>query len=179
MGRDKAALPAGPGPGDGTLARRTADVLSSVCAPVLEVGPGRSGRPAVADARPGSGPLAALVTGWTALREGGSSGAAIVVATDLPKLSIGLLEWLRDRPGGRSVVPVAAGRVQPLCARWSAHDLDVATHLVAEGRLAMWALIEATDPALVTEVEWAGPAGGTAALIDVDTPEDLERVTDA
>lgn len=89
-----------------------------------------------------------------------------------------MLEWLAGRPGGRSVVPVANGRVQPLCARYSPADLDTAAQLVAGGERSMTALLAATDPELVHESDWAPAVGGVAVLEDVDTPEDLKRVTD-
>lgn len=178
MGRDKASIPSDdPGAGT-TLAARTAGLLGSVCRRAVEVGPGHSALPVVDEVGPGRGPLSALVAGWNALKAGGWDGPVLVVATDLPNLTGGMLEWLAGRPGGRSVVPVANGRVQPLCARYSPTDLDRAAQLVADGERSMKALLAATEPELVHESVWAPAVGGVSVLEDVDTPEDLKRVTD-
>jgi molybdopterin-guanine dinucleotide biosynthesis protein A len=179
MGRDKASLRLGsPLPDQApTLAGRTAGILSAVCSPLVEVGPGRSGLPAVREEPPGRGPLAAIAAGWASLTADGWRGPVVVVATDLPRLTQAMLTWLAGYPGDRSVVPVSAGRVQPLCARYSPADMDTASRLAADGYRAMRELLEATDPRMVGEQEWAPVAGGTDVLDDVDTPEDLRRVT--
>lgn len=179
MGRDKASIrPSGEAAsGEPTLAERTARLLTATCSPAFEIGPGRTGLPVVAEPHPGLGPLAAVAAGWEALTATGWADPVIVVATDLPRLTGTMLAWLADRPGDRSVVPVADGRVQPLCARYSPSDLETACDLVADGRRSMTALLEVTDPELVSEDQWGPPAGGVEVLSDVDTPDDLRRVT--
>lgn len=176
MGRDKATITVESGGAPATLARRTAGLLRAVADPVVEVGPGSSGLPAVRESPPGSGPLAATAAGWSALVDLGWHGPALVVATDLPLLSSGLLAWLAAHPDDRSLVPVAADRVQPLCARYRSSDLARAAGLLSAGRRAMADLLAAIDPVLIRPEEWAGPAGGTAALEDADTPADLRRL---
>ncbi|HWE54795.1 MAG TPA: molybdenum cofactor guanylyltransferase [Acidimicrobiales bacterium] len=172
MGRDKATLLV---QGE-ALATRTATRLTQVCRPVVEVGPGRSGLAAVQEDPPGAGPLAGLVAGYRALAASADVAAVIVVATDLPHLSAALLHWLAGRPGPGSVVPVRDGRPQPLCARYSAADLDVAADLVAAGARSMKALLEAVAPVLVPPAAWIEAAGDGTALDDVDTPDDLVRL---
>lgn len=184
MGRDKASLRLDGGPdvapagaGGITLAERTASTLLAVCSPAVEVGPGHTRLRAVQEDPPGAGPLAAVVAGSSALCADGWTGPVVVVATDLPALSVAMIAWLADRDGTRSVVPVAAGRVQPLCARYSPADLAVAAGLVSAGRRAMTALLEATDPDLVAEEIWAAAVGGADVLADADTPDELHRIT--
>ncbi len=172
MGVDKATLV--PPAGGSTLAARTAALLRRVAEPALEVGPGFSGLPAVADDHPGAGPLAAVAAGRRALAAAGWQGSALVVATDLPLLDAATLAWLAGHPSPRSVVPVAGGRSQPLCARWSAADLDRAAGLVAGGRRSMADLVAAADPVLVA-VGDPGGAGG-APFADADTPADARRL---
>lgn len=174
MGADKASIPVG----TVTLAQRTAALLAEVATPLVEVGPGRTGWPAVLEDPPGAGPLVAAAAGWRALSERGWTGPVLVVATDLPRLSPGLLRWLTAHPAPRAVVPVAGDRVQPLCARYTPSDLDRAVEMVAEGRQAMRDLLADIDPLLVPEHEWAGPAGWPDALADADTPDDLARLLD-
>ncbi|MGH8991628.1 MAG: molybdenum cofactor guanylyltransferase, partial [Acidimicrobiia bacterium] len=109
MGRDKALLEvAGRG-----LAERGASVLAAVCDPVLEVGPGVSGLPAVREEPPGEGPLAALGAGAAELSRRGHGGAVIVLAVDMPFVGAALLRLLADRPGPATAVPRAGGQPQP------------------------------------------------------------------
>ncbi len=174
MGRDKATLRLG----DRTLAERTAAVLleADLTGPLLEVGPGVSGLEAVPDAVAGAGPLAAVATGAATFRAAGFAGPAVVVATDLPHLSPGLVSWLAGHPADGSVVPVHDARVQWLCARYSPEALDRAGALVAAGRSAVRELAGSTSLHLAGPEEWLVPAGGAGALDDLDTPDDLARV---
>lgn len=171
MGRDKAGLLVG----GRTLAQRTADLLrrAGLGGPLLELGPGVSDLEAVPDARPGAGPLAAVATGVAALRGAGFAGAALVVATDLPRLEVELLTWLGAHPGPGSVVPVRDGRPQWLCARYGAAALDAAGPLVASGRTALRELAGAAPLHLAEPGEWLHGSLHPGVLDDVDTPDDL------
>ena len=112
MGRDKALLEV-----DGQrLVDRAAALLAAVADPVVEVGPGWSGLPAVREDPPGSGPLAAVSAGAAALRRMGHDGAVIVLAVDMPRVSAELLRLLATRDGPATAVPRAGGHPQPLCA---------------------------------------------------------------
>jgi molybdopterin-guanine dinucleotide biosynthesis protein A len=159
-----------------SLAGRTAGLLGGVAAPVVEVGPGYSRLPAVREDPPGTGPLAAVAAGHQALRAMGWTGPVLVVATDLPRLTAGLLAWLAEHPSPRSVVPAAGDIPQPLCARYSPPDLDLASVLAAEGRRSMQDLLTRIDALVVVAEEWQPAAGEPDALVDVDTPTDLARL---
>jgi molybdopterin-guanine dinucleotide biosynthesis protein A len=98
----------------------------------------------------------------------------LVVATDLPRLTSGMLDWLARFRSDRSVVPVARGHLQPLCARYEATDLILATRLVADGRRAMSDLLEAVDAVLAPEATWCAFAGDPLCLDDLDTPNQLD-----
>jgi molybdopterin-guanine dinucleotide biosynthesis protein A len=172
MGADKSSLIVG---GE-RLADRSARVLTEVCAPVLEVGPGHTGLDAVREDPPGGGPLAAIAAGARALRELGHRGAALVLAVDLPLVTKEALAFLRDFPGPDSVVPFVAGQPQPLCARYSAEALDRAPSAVAEGEDSVRRFLRS-----LPSVQWVGPRmwGAVAderTFADVDTPEDLDRL---
>jgi molybdopterin-guanine dinucleotide biosynthesis protein A len=179
MGRDKAAIriPDRTGSHGRTLAVRTAEMLLEVCSFTVEVGGGHSGLEWVLESPPGSGPLAAMAAGWRFLAGRGWHGPALVVATDLPRLNTEMLRWLAGHPASGSVVPVVGGRVQPLCARYSPSDLDEAARLAASGRRAVRDLFEVIDAVLVPPEDWAPEVGGVGVLSDVDTPEDLRRMT--
>ena len=171
LGVDKARLML-----DGeTLARRMAARLSAVCDPVYEVGPGLTGLPALTERPAGSGPLAALAAGGDALRERGETGAALLVAVDLPLVGIPLLELLRDWPGKPTAVPEAGGRLQPVCARYGPDELVAATSLVIGGVRSLHALLDVVEYEIVPETAWSAVASADA-FVDVDTPEDAARL---
>ncbi len=171
MGRPKANLRIG----ETTLSVRTARALEAVADPVVEVGPGYTDLPAARDTLDAGGPLAATATGAAWLAGHGWSGPALVVATDLPRLTGSLLAWLAAHPAPGSVVLLdRAGRPQPLCARYHPGDLTTAEILVASGRRAMQDLLDAADSlTYVAAGEWMGATGDPDALIDVDTPAEL------
>jgi molybdopterin-guanine dinucleotide biosynthesis protein A len=172
MGKDKASIVLADGR---TCAETVAARLAQVADPVLEIGPGTSGLSAVPDEDPGAGPLAALATGWAALVNSGHAGPVLVLACDLPQVTVPLLQLLARASGDGAVVPVVGGRPQPLCARFAPASLDQCQRLVAEGRRSLMALLDATP------VVWLGPEVWTEVadeqcFADVDTPEDLARV---
>jgi len=166
MGRDKAMLPVGGVPN----AVRLADLLNLVCLLAFEVGPGRSGLPTTLEEPAGSGPLAAVHAGADALHRVGYRGPALVLACDLPYVGLPVLVWLASWPGTASMVPVVHGRPQPLCARWSDRDLEVAGTLAQEGERSMKALLEEVKDGVFFAGEASWPDGVTARdFIDVDS----------
>jgi molybdenum cofactor guanylyltransferase len=174
LGRDKATLMVGGVP----LARRTAALLIEVADPVIEVGPGYTGLAHVGEEPSGAGPLAALAAGWTALGlSSGSSQAVLVVATDLPHLTGGLLALLAGHPDLGCVIPVdRSGRPQTLCARYPAATLARAVPLVAAGQRAVRALLEGEPVTWLAPSQWEPAAGRPDGLADIDTPDDLARM---
>jgi molybdopterin-guanine dinucleotide biosynthesis protein A len=174
MGTDKASIV---GEDGRSLAVRTGDLLVTVATLAIEVGPGHSTLRAVPDDRPGDGPLAAVATGVAALERGGWLGPAIVVATDLPRLDTGLLNWLADHPFDGSVVPLVAGRPQWLCARYDRASLAGTRASVATGKRRMEDLTSGCLLHLAPSDEW-GPAVATPlAPLDADTPAELAALT--
>jgi molybdopterin-guanine dinucleotide biosynthesis protein A len=160
MGTDKATLLIGGEP----LAERVARVLTQVCEPVVEVGPGVSGLEHIDDL--GAGPLAAFVMGVDRLAV---EGSVVLLACDLPRFDFALMRALADAPGDGSVVPILDGRAQYACARWSVAAIAAGRAALAAGRFRLAELASVgfdalTDPEL------------TAEAIDVDTPDDLRRL---
>jgi molybdopterin-guanine dinucleotide biosynthesis protein A len=170
LGVDKASLVL-----DGeTLAQRAARRLTGVCAPVVEAGAGLSGLPAVREAPPGRGPLAALAAAGEWLRERGHHHAALLLAVDLPMVDEPFLRWLRDRPGAPTVVLRVEDRLQPVCARYGPDALLAAGSLIAGGIRALHELFDVIDHDVVEADEWRVVAADDTFL-DVDTPADAER----
>jgi molybdopterin-guanine dinucleotide biosynthesis protein A len=102
----------------------------------------------------------------------------LVVATDLPGLTVGLLRFLAGHPAQGCVVPLdVAGHPQLLCARYPSFALARAAGLVEQGRRAVGALLDGEDVTWLTVQDWLAAAGSPAALADVDTPADLARLS--
>jgi molybdenum cofactor guanylyltransferase len=167
MGTDKARLVVN---GE-TLAARSARVLASVCDPVVEVGPGVSGLPAVQEEPAGAGPLVALLAGVGAL---GQPKSVILLACDLPNVTADVLQLLVEWPGSGTVIPVVDGRFQYACARYGAGALDEALSVVRSGGSSFKQLGSA-DCEYVSESDW-GEVATALDFADVDTPEDLRRL---
>lgn len=170
MGRDKAELVVA---GE-RLADRSARVLSAVCDPVLEIGPGRSPLDAVDDGEQRAGPLVALVTGAAALHERAYAGPVVLLGVDLPFASEALLRLVADHSAFDTVVPVAGGTRQSCCARYAPDALETATELVERGERALHTLLSTVPVVDIREEEWRAVAPAEA-LADVDTPDDLVR----
>lgn len=169
MGADKATLRR---PDGATWAEAVAAALAACTGPTVEVGPGRSGLPAVADTRPGEGPLSALADAAAALARRGHTGPAVLLACDMPFVDADLVRWLADHPAPGSVVPVVAGRSQPLCARWSAEALASCAALVASGHRSLRPLVDRPDTVLAGPEDWSASVAADH-FRDFDTPEEL------
>jgi molybdopterin-guanine dinucleotide biosynthesis protein A len=178
MGTDKALLEV-----EGRrLVDRAADLLAAVADPVIEVGPGWSDLPAVREAPPGSGPLAALSAGAAALRAAGHDGPVLLLAVDMPRVGVDLLRLLAERAGPATAVPRAGGHPQPMCARYGVDVLAAIDERLAAGGRSLRNMLETMAAsgavAWVEPEEWE-PVAGAEAFSDVDTPEDLRRLREA
>ena len=171
LGVDKATLRIG----SETLAERGGRILGAVCAPVIEVGDGGSGLPAVREDPPGSGPLAALAAAAARLRELGHTGNVVVLGVDLPAVGAPLLARLRDHVGEPTVVPKVGGRLQLVCARYGSDALVAAASLVAGGVRALHELLDVVDHDVLEPDAWAHVATADD-FTDVDTPADAARL---
>lgn len=179
FGRDKARATLAGRP----MAGWAVEALSPHADPLLLVGGDEGlarelGVEAVADRRPGRGPLAGLEAALGRAREAGAPGA-LVVACDLPLVDgalVGALVAASD--GGRRAAvargPASAG-LQPLCAYYPADLLRRVRRLLdGDGPTSMGRFLEGVDARRVSTEEGAGgrPAD---ALMNVNTPADAER----
>ena len=97
MGFDKALVEVNGVPS----AVRLAAALAEVTRPVFEVGPGRSGLPAVDEGTLGQGPLVAACAALPALRAAGHLGPVLLLACDLAFVTAADLALLARWPGRR------------------------------------------------------------------------------
>jgi molybdopterin-guanine dinucleotide biosynthesis protein A len=171
MGHDKASIRVG---GE-SAATRAARLLGSVADPVWEVGPSHCHLPHLLEDPVGSGPVSAVAAGWKALSAAGHRGPVLVLACDLPLMTRALLGWLAGLPEERTVIPMVGGRPQPVCARWSAPDLERLVQLHQSGYRSFKPMYETFDIAFVQPDDWKS-VGSSRLLADTDTPDDLQRL---
>jgi molybdopterin-guanine dinucleotide biosynthesis protein A len=161
FGRDKATLVHADGE---TWAARAVALLGAVCDPVIEVGPGHSGAPAVREDPPGGGPVAALLAGVAVV------GAPVVLlACDHPAMTAAVLDRLAHHPGS-TLVPIVGGRPQYVAARYGPDAVERLRASFAAGDASFRAL----DLATLESFGWCADfASDAAAFADVDSPDDL------
>jgi molybdopterin-guanine dinucleotide biosynthesis protein A len=171
MGRDKAWLELGGVP----CATRVARALAEVCGTVWLVG---GWAPDSAPGRPVSdpeGPACALRGLVAAL---GASGAeyVLVSATDQPLVTPVFLRALADAPPADAVVPRDAAGTHPLCARYRrAALLAPARERLAGDALSLRGLLDAVETCWLEGEALARVDPDGVALMNVNTPEELER----
>ncbi|HUZ83066.1 MAG TPA: molybdenum cofactor guanylyltransferase [Gaiellales bacterium] len=172
MGEPKALADRGGVP----LAAFVAGVVAAVCDPVVichAAGQRLPDLPAgvepVADSVPDRGPLQAIADGIRAVGE--RADAVFVAATDLPLLTSATVASLAEllRAGDRAVVPLRAGRTQPLAAVYRVSMLVECEQLLAAGDLRATALAATAGVRLVDAAALPNPR----ALTNVNTPAAL------
>lgn len=178
MGQDKCRLPFG----GTTLLRHVISRVAQACDPVIVVARVASDYPdcgarVIGDHRPGAGPLAGLAAGLTAAE----TACAAVVACDAPFVAPALLRGLRGLAAGwDAVVPVVAGRGQPLCAVYDRGVASVAEALLARGARAVHRLL--VQPGLrvrrVGEDILRAWDPELLSFVGINTPEDYDRATE-
>lgn len=173
MGRDKLLLRVG---GE-TLVERVSTALSARCEEVILAGRGESppGVLAVADARPGQGPLAGMEAGLTAARY----PLVFVAAGDMPFLSVRLVDYLLGvlkEHGALAAVPDDRGRRHPLCAAYSREVLPRLRLAMDGGVRAARGFRDGLDAVVyVPEAELRPLGDPDLLLMNVNSPEDLAR----
>jgi molybdopterin-guanine dinucleotide biosynthesis protein A len=169
MGRDKAHVALG----GVALATRVARVLDGLFEELWLVGgdppaeaPGRR----VPDPEGAACGLRGLVGGLAAA----TAERVLVVATDLPLVTPELLLALVAWPEADAVVPRPREGSQPLCALYRREVvLPVARARLAAGALELQALLAAVTTSFLEPADLAPLDPHGAALLNVNTPEDL------
>ena len=173
MGQDKAMLEI-----DGLrLLERVVVAALAAVLPVLVVGRARPidwvlEKVAFAeDDWPGCGPLGGLHTALSVVK-----APVLAVACDMPCLTADALRWLAgqaaERVGEHGLVVINAGRWEPLFSCYTPACLTLLEAQLSEGRLSLHSLIEAGEFGQVEAPDWL-----TMQLLNVNTPEDLQRLS--
>ncbi|MBK9168009.1 MAG: molybdenum cofactor guanylyltransferase [Bryobacterales bacterium] len=169
MGSDKALLPfAGR-----ALVLHVADLVAASAGSVTLIGSperyGSLGLPLLPDLRPGEGPLA----GIEAALHAASADWNLVVACDMPRLSLPLLEGLfevAEASGADAVVPCAAsGRLEPLCTVWRDRCLAAVSEALDRGERRVSVVLDR-----VGALRWRSP--DSEAFTNVNTPADWTAI---
>ena len=135
----------------------------------------------VEDARPGRGPLEAMLAGMRAVED--AAGIVFVAAVNLPFLHPALVSRVIGAvgPGADAAVPVVAGRPQPLAAAYRIGLLPLVAELAAGPARRMGDLLDRArvapldEAALLADPAVAAADPRLAGLGDLDTPADLGR----
>lgn len=172
MGRDKALLPWGAG----TLLDHALLRLREVCGEVAILSGPRPryldrGAPVLTDVAGGAGPLAGLVTALEHAR----TDLALLLAVDVPFAPPALLsDLVRRAVGWDAVVPVVAGRAQPLCAVYRRRCSEAARRRLASGELRMTSFWPDVRVLEVGEAELAAHGDPAALLRNLNTWKEYE-----
>ncbi len=113
-------------------------------------------------------PLLGIVTALSAA----NGRPVLVVACDLPLLPPDLLRWIADQPGD-PLVPFAAGRLQPLVARYGPASLEILEEGLLSGR-SMKATVMELDPVIVRTPELDRFGDADRIFHNVNSRADLE-----
>jgi molybdenum cofactor guanylyltransferase len=126
----------------------------------------------------GIGPLAGLDAVLADLAD--DLDAVVCVASDMPFLSPGVVELLRDgAPGAPALAPRIAGRPEPLLARYARGIASTVGDQIARGDYAMIDLLARVNVTWIEEPELRRRDPELRSLINVNTPADLARLAPA
>ena len=179
MGVDKASLVI-----DGrTMLQRTVDALEGVVDEIVVVlAPGQaqdevqSSHPVrfVEDPVEGEGPLVGIAAGLGAAQ----APVALVVGCDMPYLRPALLRLIAERAsaGSRLVVPLHAGRPEPLCSAWRTNAVTVIHAHIEAGDRAIMAVASDLDAQRVPPEDYAAADPDGRSFINLNTPEEFRAV---
>jgi molybdopterin-guanine dinucleotide biosynthesis protein A len=181
MGKDKALLPL-PGDERHTFVSYLASVLATTCEEVVLVA--RDGEQAgryklpgirvVTDYEPGVGPLMGIYTGLCEIR----CTHALIVAVDLPCVQASLVSFLLSQAlPDELVVPVVGGIAQVLLAVYPQTLLPLVKERLQAGRRDPRSLLEAAQVRYIEEAQLRAVDPQLRSFLNVNTPEDLARVT--
>ena len=173
MGRDKAALPAG----DATFLETIARAVAPLAVATTVVGRSGScfGYRAIADLRPGLGPLGGIETALAHAQ----TASVFLLACDLPRVSTALLALVADRADASPetiVVPAdVSGRIAPLAGVYPTSARREVARLLDAGERRPRALFERIATVVVPFEEYRHLPDAESLLANVNTPDEYAR----
>ena len=164
MGRTKASMPM---PGGESMIEHVTAALQSVCTRVVVVGGDEED--AIADLRPGLGPLG----GIEALLTSGLDERYLVCPCDMPLVTDYVFGALTVDSDTLATVLRIDDEMEPrpLPARIDAAALDIVRQCLDEGRRAVHHALDAMDPHVITL-----PSSIAGQLANVNTPEEYRAL---
>lgn len=181
LGRDKAVEPFDGEPLLRRVIRRAADGVNAGAGDVVVVVadptriaalPLEPGQRMAVDAFPGSGPLGGIYTGLAAARTDWS----LVVACDLPFLSVPLLRYMAGlRDGVDIVAPICNGRAEPTHALYSRRCRPAIAARLQAGQLKTADLFSDVAVRYVDETEIRRFDPELLSFFNINRPADLAR----
>ena len=161
------------------LLERVIEVVSPLVGELIVVGPwAPAGCRHVLEPERFQGPVAALAFGLAHV----AAPAALVLGGDHPllerRLLVELLARAADRPDvvAQAVVPVGPSGPEPLVACYRNTVIAPAERLLADGQRSMRSLLEVIEVDWMKEPEWRALDPDGLSFLDVDHPEDLQRL---
>ena len=129
----------------------------------LPATPGRR----VYDPGPGLGPLGGIAAGLARMR----SDVAVVVAVDMPRVDVALVQRLAAALGQAQVaVPFVQGRLHGTCAAYASTALPVVNALIDGGERRVSSLLERLDAVRVEGID-------AEKLLNLNYPAQLEEAS--
>ena len=140
MGRDKALVEV---EGVAMVVRVATALRAAGCQPVFAVGGDRAAIEAlgidfVTDLYPGEGPVGGVITALGAC----TAPAVVVVACDVPYLTVDTVRTLLGTGGEAQATVAVTHRVQPMCALWSRRSLVDVRDAYARGERRLLAVLD-------------------------------------
>ncbi len=126
--------------------------------------------PQVCDMEGNSGPLTGLVSALAQI----TTPWAFAVGCDMPFVSAALIEQLAThRARYQAVVPVVAGRLQPLGAFYASSCVALMRANLALGDQSLLGALKRLDVCYVDEIELLRTDPQLRSFFDLDTPQDV------
>lgn len=162
-----------------TLIERTVSIARSVSSHVLIIGHNRYadlvlGVPIVPDDIPNRGPVGGISTALRIL----PFPRVLVLACDMPCLSLPLLRRMIERPTDRAIVVPRTddGRYHPLHAIYARSVLPLIDQQLRTGKTAVHSIFDLVEIDAVSESELRAVDANLDSLFNMNTPADIERV---
>jgi len=128
--------------------------------------------PQLCDADGVAGPMAALLTALRAIK----TRWLFVVGCDMPLIAPALIRSLAAlRNGQEAVVPMVAGRMQPLLAFYAARSLPAVEQAATGGDYSLQALLRHLQTTVVDEAACRRHDPELRSFMDLDTPEAVTK----